>query len=316
MLNSAKGYNGGAMQQVMDSMDEVREKAASWLVELDATDSVQDSDQQQAFEAWLAEDNRHRHVYSQMQQMWISVNPQRKGKKVRRRIAAASLCIAGMLTCMQLPWAYWGADYKTAVGGISEINLPDGSTATLNTNSAINVRYEDGSRVIELVRGEVLVDVRKDSGGHRFIVEAGDARAEALGTRYSVQIHEAGTQVSVFESRVLVRANGHAEQQVVTQGKQVKVSRGKISQPFVLHDQHPDWAWQQLIFNDAPLSEVIARLQRYHPGVLVLSDELDQSERRFTGLLPADDFETAINLLAVSMGLKLQQLSPYFVWIK
>ena len=302
--------------QVMDPMDEVREKAAFWLIEMDPAENTDDSGKQHAFEIWLAEDVRHRQVFTQMREMWSSVNLAAKEKKSYRLGAAVCLGVAGMLLSFQLPWGYWGADYKTAVGDITEFNLPDGSTATLNTHSAINVNYENGMRMIELVQGEVLVDVRKNPAGYRFIVDAGDVAAEALGTRYSVQIREDDVQVSVFESRVLVRAKEYAESQVVTEGQQVKVVQGEISQPVAIANKFPDWTSQQLVFNKTPLSEVIGRLQQYHTGLLVLSNAPEQHERRFTGLLPAGNSEVAINLLADSMGLKVNNFSPYLIWIK
>lgn len=304
------------MVQVMGSLDRVREQAASWLIELESADGKAAEQCQRDFECWLAEDKRHQQVYTQMQRMWMSVNPQHKQKRLRRFAAATCLGIFALAIGLQLPWGYWGADYRTAVGSIREISLPDGSTAILNTNSAVNVYYGEGLRSLELVRGEVLVDVRKDPQGRRFIVEAGKIEAEALGTRYSVDMQSQETRVRVYESRVLVNMQSHDQQQFVTQGQQVKVTDGRIFQPSGLTGLSPDWSRQQLVFNDVPLAEVVERLQQYHTGVLLLTSDLEGGLRRFTGLLPADNSAAAISLLADSMGLKVQRFSPYFVWIK
>src|SRR5690606_7984015 len=54
------------------------------------------------------------------------------------------------------------ASYVTAVGEQSTIELEDGSTITLNTNTAISVLYSTTERQINLERGEALFTVESD----------------------------------------------------------------------------------------------------------------------------------------------------------
>ncbi|WP_440862721.1 FecR domain-containing protein [Symbiopectobacterium purcellii] len=54
----------------------------------------------------------------------------------------------------QLPYRYWLADQRTAIGEIRRLTLDDGSVLTLNTDSAVNLRFDTRQRTVELVQGE------------------------------------------------------------------------------------------------------------------------------------------------------------------
>lgn len=53
------------------------------------------------------------------------------------------------------------SDHHTAVGEQARIELPDGSIAWLNTDTAIDVRYSENRREIVLLKGEAQFDVQK-----------------------------------------------------------------------------------------------------------------------------------------------------------
>ena len=65
-------------------------------------------------------------------------------------------------------------------------------------------------------------------------------------------------------------------------------------------------AWREglLDFKDAPLAEVIATLDRYKPGrILLLNDEA--AAKRFDGVLSLDNIDQALRIVARSSGLEL-----------
>ncbi|MER1156796.1 FecR domain-containing protein, partial [Pseudomonas aeruginosa] len=49
----------------------------------------------------------------------------------------------------------FGADYLTAVGERRDLVLEDGSQVEMNTDSAVDVRYDAGQRLLRLYRGEI-----------------------------------------------------------------------------------------------------------------------------------------------------------------
>src|SRR3546814_4407377 len=76
--------------------------------------------------------------------------------------------------------------------------LRDGSAVTLNSNSEIDVDFDEGIRHVRLLRGEALFDVAKDSI-RPFVVEADSTRVTAVGTSFTVN------RVSGRDVQVLVR---------------------------------------------------------------------------------------------------------------
>ena len=81
--------------------------------------------------------------------------------------------------------------------------LPDGSTLYLNTDSTVTVRYSGHERMVEVVRGQALFQVTHDTA-RRFRVQAGEAGAIAVGTRFDVYRQDSATLVTVAEGQVAV----------------------------------------------------------------------------------------------------------------
>lgn len=289
--------------------DAIREQAAEWLVQLEDESTPE---QQRAFQHWLEQDTRHRTAFEQMERLWTAASPQRKTTRLRPILGVAGIFLLAALLAMQLPWQYWQADFRTATGNISRIRLPDGSVATLNTNSAIDLDFSQTQRRINLIRGEVLLDVSKDLQ-RPMIITTPTAAATALGTHYGVRRGKYHSIVSVYESSVRVSTADGRTAQVVNAGQQVRVNVDSIELLAGKLLAEPDWSRHRLVFQDAPLPDVIARLGHYHRGLIQLDENAIQ--RRFTGVLPADDIDAALDLLASSMALDRKGFPPYIVYL-
>jgi transmembrane sensor len=88
------------------------------------------------------------------------------------------------VVALDLP-ARFAADHVTAAGETARVSLPDGSTAWLNTDSALRVAFDGARRLIRLLEGEALFEVAHDPA-RRFAVLAHDGLSTALGTRFAV----------------------------------------------------------------------------------------------------------------------------------
>ena len=297
-----------------DAPEFVREQAAQWLILLDATPEA-DPKLQSELKAWLAADPLHRQMFEEMQQLWTTAGRSKTAKRQRRRAGLAAICLGFVLAAWQLPWTYWAADHRTAVGEVRAFTLPDGSLATLDSNSAIDVHFDGAKRRIELVQGAVLVQVPRSDLEAVFIVTAGDVGAEALGTLYAVRTTSDLTRVSVYESDVRVRVAGNASVDL-RPGQAIDIAAATPGAPYAIATEGPDWASRRLVFNDAPLSQVVDSLARYRPGLLRLSDATAGADRRFTGVLPTDDSEAALALLVRSLDLEIHRYTDYLIWIE
>jgi transmembrane sensor len=213
---------------------------------------------------------------------------------------------------------------QTEVGGLQTLELPDGSVARLNTDSELAIRFEPGERWVRLARGEASFTVAKDSR-RPFFVEARGVTVRAVGTEFVVRLHAAAVDVLVTEGRVRVE-NAAAESllparlpapataaqtapaPVLSAGEKVLVPLGRAAPEAAaaVTEVAPAqiartlaWRERRLIFEDTPLSEVVAEFNRYIKHRLVIEDP-DLGRRKFGGTFHPERCDTFIALLEQS----------------
>ncbi|GAB4520458.1 MAG: FecR domain-containing protein [Amphiplicatus sp.] len=91
--------------------------------------------------------------------------------------------------------------YATGVGEYRAAALEDGSVVRLNTDSRIEVDYQEARRRIRLVAGEALFEVASEPD-RPFVVLSGDAAAEAVGTSFAVRLRDGAAELAVIEGAV------------------------------------------------------------------------------------------------------------------
>ncbi len=125
----------------------------------------------------------------------------------------ATLGVAASFALVALIFAFWKMPaaatnaFETEIGENRSVALADGSIISLGGDTRIEVAMSENVRAIELVRGEALFKVAKDSA-RPFKVRAGDATIIAVGTEFNVERDSDRAVVSVTEGRVVVKP-GH-----------------------------------------------------------------------------------------------------------
>ncbi|MFO6421637.1 FecR family protein [Hylemonella sp. W303a] len=300
-----------------DPLALIRDRAAEWIVLIEGAGSEQERAAHiEACRAWRGEDARHDQVFRQMQQMWRSVDarpPRRKAMAVMVATVAVTF-----LAWMTLPTERWLADQYTALGEVRRVALADGSVLTLDSATAVDVRMDARQREIHLHRGRILAQVAKDEAGRPFVVIGRDGTAQALGTRYIVDQRATQTRVQVLESTVAVAIDKKPGQPVVLQaGESIRYTNFELgAREPVSAAAAQAWTHARLVFNEATLSEVVTELSRYRRGVLTVRDSEQLGAMRFTGVLPLDDTDAALRIVAQNLGLKIGQFTPYAVWLE
>jgi transmembrane sensor len=302
------------------SMAEIRQQAAEWLIQLsEAENETQRTELQAACQAWQQQHPGHAEVFQQMQTLWQSLadhtNPAKpKRSKGRKTLVGTAFSALLLLGCLQLPVSqYWLADEHTATGEIREIHLSDGSRITLNTHSAVDIRFDAHTRTIRLTEGEVLAEVAHDPQQRPFIVENRDGTATALGTRYLVRQDADSSTVTVLESTVAVKPRNSLTLTKVYAGEQLRFDSQQAYPLMPAPALADSWHMKRLVFEDVPLSAVIARLAEYRPGLLKL--RTDTQALRFTGVLPTDDSDAALSILQQALPIRIQRYSNYLVLV-
>ncbi|WP_348775366.1 FecR domain-containing protein [Pseudomonas sp. PS01298] len=90
------------------------------------------------------------------------------------------------------------AQQRTSIHERPPQRLDDGSQLALNADTASDIRSDSKQRSIQLYRGEMLVNTAQDPTQRPFIVQTGEGRVRALGTRFSVRHLIEQTRVGVL----------------------------------------------------------------------------------------------------------------------
>jgi len=91
--------------------------------------------------------------------------------------------------------------YATGVGQRRVVKLEDGSELLLNTASRITVTLDRHTRLVRLISGEVLLNVRHEA--RPLFVESDGVRILDIGTQFDVYKRESGhLRVSVVKGRI------------------------------------------------------------------------------------------------------------------
>ncbi|ATD63055.1 histidine kinase [Janthinobacterium svalbardensis] len=314
--------------------DVAAEQAARWIVRLSADDPAERDTAQAGFAAWKAADPLHATAAAGMENLLRQLSAVREpaggdhrparaalaaiAPKRPRQLAAASavavLLLTGALLIGERP-AYLLADLRSPTGQWSTHTLADGSRLTLAGGSAVNVRFNAGERHVELVRGDILVDVAKDAR-RPFIVDSKQAAIRALGTRFTVRSEDGATILSMLESKVLAQVPQHPAV-VVQAGQRTRITDDGVG-PLTSIDAasvQDAWRARQLVVDDLPLAEVLDELARHRPGQLHY-DHAQIAGIRVAAVLPLDDTDKALQLLIDNFPqLRIRMLTRYLVMV-
>ena len=307
------------------STEHIIQQAANWLTRLHDED-VSESERQ-AFNAWCQADPRHAVAIERMRALWGSFDtlPAQPARVALNRafaprpargvqaMAVLGLVLCGWLGLEQLP--VWMADQRTGVGERLQIALADGSQLQLNSNSAVDVRFDGHQRVVELLQGELWVDVAKDAR-RPFVVRTDQGTATALGTRYLVKRAPDGTTVvTVIESTVAVKGDTNEGVKVMA-GQRSILDHGRAEPSQAIDDTDPDaWTRGLLKVNDQPLSDVLQTLASYRHG-LVRFDPQALRGLRVSGVFRLDDTAAALAALADNLPIQVEYFTDLLVVVK
>ncbi|MBF4559668.1 fec operon regulator FecR [Pseudomonas sp. p50] len=299
--------------------------AARWYARLQS--GIATDVDRAAWNTWLNADPAHRHAWQRMTavgEQMASVpgalaSPALRGADRSRRQVLRSVVM--LASVGSLGWLGWRsestqnlfADLRTAVGERREFRLADGSSLLLNTDTSVNLRFDGRQRVLELLRGEILITTAVDRSQRPFRVVTAHGDVLALGTRFIVQSKTQGAEVAVLEKAVEVSAHG-ADRKVRLEAGQRLNFNTRVLGP-VGHNDASTGAWQQgsIIAIDRPLGELLADLSRYRTGVLRCDPRI--ADLKVSGAFPIDNTDLALAALESGFSLHVSRYSRYWVTV-
>lgn len=304
---------------------EVARQAAHWLMLMH--DERPSPAQQQACARWRAADPAHERAWQRAdrvrQQLGLlppkvamgTLNRQRR-QALKHLLILAALVPASYAGYRATPWRDWQADHVTGVGERQKLKLEDGSLVDLNTDTAINVRFDAQQRLIQVLRGEILVDSGADPGQpvHRPLrVETAQGRMQALGTRFSVRQLDDSTRLAVLQGKVRVEPR-HTAPLVINAGEQVNFGAASIGPARPALEQDTRWTSGQLVADDLALEDFLRELNRYRPGLLRC--EADVRGLRISGGFQLDNTDAILAALPQTLPVQVDYRTRYWVTVR
>ena len=287
-----------------------------------------------AFEGWLAMSSRNALDYAEVERIHqlagalradmtshapeprptTRIPPTRRKRTWLRPLAWAAvlmLAVSGGLWMLAEFRSTQPIPYATEIGKQRHVDLPDGSTLVLDTDTRVEVAYERSRRQIVLLRGRVQASVAHD-GNRPFVVTSGIGNIRALGTVFQVERRGASTIVALLEGRVIVDANGtepghaielHPLQQLAYDAD------GKLGSPQSVDGGVAEsWTRGRLVFKEERLADLIAVFNRYSHEQLILSQP-ELGEIRISGVFNADDQPGLLATLRQGWGLQAKPVA-------
>jgi transmembrane sensor len=308
------------------SQRQIQAECREWLALLHSGEATEAD--RARFDAWLQADPRHRHAYELLQLVWTDISKLRQladlepvprpapTPLVQRALpwAAAAAAVGFAVFAIQSRYETspapavagleFAEDYATQLGEVRAIQLPDGSSLTLGAYSRATVKISATERRVKLNRGEAYFEVAKDAA-RPFFVDAESAAVRVVGTRFDVRLGSSRVRISVDEGAVAVNDRPAA----VNGGQRIEVlPNGRLTEPTPI-DEGETAAWREgrLVYDGAPLSEVVADLSRYRATVTLKSpaagelrvtaglrvEQIDQFVDRLPDILPVRVTRTA-----------------------
>jgi transmembrane sensor len=233
-----------------------------------------------------------------------ALRPKTRWQRRGVELAAAATVVIAVMGLWMWTGSQTPASYATGIGEQRTIQLADGSTIELNSQSSVQVRLAEHRRDVSLLEGQALFRVAKDRS-RPFVVRAGDAEVRAVGTEFDVYRKQSATVVTVVEGRVETNDESGAPPILLSAGEQLTVTPHMVAKP-MRADTAVATAWLQkhLVFEETPLSDVAEQFNRYSRKPLVIDDHTLQ-QVKISGIYSSTDPASLINFLRSQPGISV-----------
>lgn len=287
------------------------DEARDWLILLTSgRATVADA---RALRHWCGQSPEHAQAFEQAKVLWHHVQPAATALQAPRHFGRRALLggaiaasVGFLLVRATVPGGFsgLGADYITEVGEQRRVDLAEGISLELNTQTRLSRRpLSDGGEGLELLSGEIEVQGR---GAQAISILAGSGWISAAQARFNIRYIDQSVCATCLEGVVLVDVQGQRFR--LEPGMQLTYDPGRVGTPHSA-DVSAAIAWrdQVLVFNDATLASVIDEINRYRPGMLLLLNR-ELGQRKVQARFRLDQLAGVALLIRDAYGVKCTEL--------
>lgn len=324
MSSRQSGLNADSLNRP-DISAQVAEQAVNWLIEIQS--GKLDAKRQRAWQHWLNSDSDHQRAWAHIQRVNQRLNglssplahavinaPTSAGR--RQALKLLMLLGAGSVAAWscrdQVQWPPLLADYRSSVGEQRKVTLADGSQLQLNTNTSLDVRFDNGQRLIKLLEGEIMLTLSGDSRPLHLLTAEGSLQASGRGARINLRQSSGRTQVAVFAGKVeLSPDDSTGSTLTVMDAQQVAFTRSTWEPVQPMDAASGAWTEGMLVAAHMRLADFLAELGRYRRGRLNCDPKV--ADLLISGSYPLNDSERILDMLEVALPVKVQRFTRYWV---
>jgi transmembrane sensor len=278
----------------------------NWQLLVQYFNNPQNTVLEQEVRQWQTASPENEHIFHQLQQIW-QLTPELKildkldikaataqlnailpqadtfdAPPARRYlwIRIAAISIPAILAAW---WFYYNSakttytEKHTLAGNIDSVKLADGSHVYLDKNSKI--RYPDkmaSTRTVFMEQGTAFFEIAPQAG-KPFIVKLQHSSITVLGTAFNIQLKDNSIGVTVKSGKIKFAAEKNNEQETILSagdGLEFSPATGAIQLFNAVNNNEDAWITHELIFVDAPLSEVCKKMESFYQVKISLQGKI------------------------------------------
>ena len=295
--------------------DPVSEQAAYWFaLLLDGSESEED---RQKFAQWVAQDPAHPKAFADIERLWSGSSSLdfTSSNHIGRRAV-----LGGSLAAILLAGG-WGtyryhplADIRTQTGQRREISIPGQRGRSIVASNSILSFVSDGRMTgVEIHQGEAWFEHEGDDGA--FFVRAQNGRTLSTGGTFDVATYDGAVTAIAETNPLMVDIAGGRH--TLAEGNAMTYDAGGVSTSAHPVDVQSALAWRQgqLTFMGEPLAHVVAVLERWQPGkIVIMGDALKR--RPVTLVVDLDRSRDVVPVLADVLHVDVTRFTDYLTVIR
>lgn len=305
-----------------DFSNQVAEQAVHWLIEMQ--DGPLSPRQQQAWQQWHDAHGEHQRAWAHIQrvnQRLRSLSSPLAHAALNAPTASGRRQVLKLLLVLGAGSAAWGlrehnplppllADYSSALGQRRKLQLSDGSLLQLNTRSAVDVRFDGQQRLIRLLEGEIMLSAGKDP--RPLLVHSAQGRVRTASGHLNLRQFKGHSQLAVYSGSASVESATHTVAPPrVEAGQQLDFRSNGWDAPRPLDAGSGAWSEGMLVVAHMRLADFLDELGRYRRGRLNCDTQV--ADLLISGSYPLDDSERILDLLQVSLPVRVRRFTRYWV---
>ncbi|SDA78780.1 FecR family protein [Janthinobacterium sp. 344] len=299
-------------------MGVIQKEAQAWVVRL-ASGQVSERDAQ-VFRHWCARSRAHATAFAEARAVWGAMAPAARAVKraqqpvnVARRAWLGGAVAASLgLLVLRPPTDLWpavaglAADYATGTGEQREVALDGGVLVQMNTQTRFDAApVQDGTAALVLLAGEAEFQAGL-RGAARLRVQAGDGSVSAGSARFNIRLFGQEVCVTCLAGRLRVVQNGNDAELAAGEQLRYRPAHFGITRA-VRAGEVSAWRQRLLVFKQSTLSDVVAEVNRYRPGKLILNNEV-LGKTRVQASFSLDRLDDVIALIQDAYGARVTRL--------